>query len=231
LHWWVTDYIDNGLHVVLISHIFWVIFSITLHELTHGWAAIWQGDDTPRRLGHMNMNPLVHMGPMSLVMFGLVGIAWGLMPVDPGRFRWKRRGWIVVAAAGPFMNLLLAIVSAILLALWIKLGPSHLPVYDHLITFLFVGGLLNVGLMLFNLLPVPPLDGSAILSGISSRWYRLMHQTNAPMIGMFVVLALMMSGTTSVIWIAGFRATIFMADGMGAAFGNRPVHELLSFGY
>jgi hypothetical protein len=79
---WVHDLYATDQTTMLIAWIFWVIFSICLHELAHGWAALWQGDHTPRRLGHMTMNPLVHMGGWSLIAFAIIGIAWGAMPVS-----------------------------------------------------------------------------------------------------------------------------------------------------
>ena len=97
--WWVHQLYQDGRVVELISWVFWVILSITLHELAHGWAALWQGDDTPRRMHRMTANPLVHMGGWSLLLFAVVGIAWGVMPTDPSRYRWRRRGRIVVAGA------------------------------------------------------------------------------------------------------------------------------------
>ena len=97
MSWWVHEEFRAGGLVAVLSWAFWVIFSITLHELGHGWAAIRQGDDTPRRFGRMTLNPLVHMGVPSLVMFALIGIAWGAMPVEPSRFRWGRRGRVLAS--------------------------------------------------------------------------------------------------------------------------------------
>lgn len=227
--WWISDYIHAGLTVFLISHLFWVVFSITLHELGHGWAAIWQGDDTPIRLGHMNMNPLVHMGGMSLLALALIGIAWGAMPVDPSRFRWRRRGWVVVAGAGPAVNLLLAIVCVMLLTIWLKVGPPQQPVYEHLTTFFYAGAMLNLVLMAFNLIPAPPLDGSSILSGLSFGWYRMMNQTNAPMIGMFIVLALMLSGMFRFLWLGASLATFRAVDALGGLVGNPLLENVLTW--
>jgi Zn-dependent protease len=153
------------------------------------------------------------------------------MPVEPSRFRWKRRGGVVVAGAGPAMNLALAIVALALMTIWIKVGPVQQPVYGHLTTFFFVGAILNLVLMAFNLLPVPPLDGSAILSGLSFRWYRLLNQTNAPMIGMFLVLALMLSGLTDYLWVGGFNATCGIGDLFGRVLGNPPVRDILAFAF
>lgn len=192
--WWLQDYYAIGGFVLVASWAFWVIFSITLHELAHGWAAIWQGDDTPIRLQRMTMNPLVHMGGMSLLMFAVIGIAWGAMPVDPSKFRWRRQGNAVVAAAGPAMNLLLALFALTAGALWIRYGPGAEPLRGNVSQFLMIGGMLNLVLMVFNLLPVPPLDGSQILMGLSFRFYRLFQNPQAMMFGMFVILAIFMSG-------------------------------------
>ncbi len=187
--WWVHSLFQQGRIVELISWIFWVIFSITMHELAHGWAALWQGDDTPRRLNRLTANPLVHMGGMSLLVFLIIGIAWGVMPVDPSRFRWGRRGRVVVSAAGPAMNLLLASVTLTLLAVWLALGPQGGNLSRNLVIFLFTGGWLNILLAFFNLLPIPPLDGSSILSGLSIRAYRFYARPQAAMIGMFILMA------------------------------------------
>ena len=82
--WWVHSLVQDGRIVELISWIFWVILSITLHELAHGWVALWQGDDTPRITGRMTANPVVHMGPMSLLVFAVTG---GAPPVATGMAR------------------------------------------------------------------------------------------------------------------------------------------------
>ena len=76
MNWWVHNYWQAGMRIELISQIFWVLFAITLHELAHGWAAIWQGDRTPIEMNRMTANPLVQMGPHSLLIFALCGIAW-----------------------------------------------------------------------------------------------------------------------------------------------------------
>jgi Zn-dependent protease len=103
--------------VALASWVFWVIASIVLHELGHGIAAIRSGDRTPIDTGHMTWNPLVHMGPISLLCFAILGFCWGAMPVDPSRFR-GRYDEAKVAAAGPCMNFGLAITCAVLYAVW-----------------------------------------------------------------------------------------------------------------
>lgn len=172
--WWVTDFLKAGGPIFLFSWVVWVIGSITLHELSHGWAAIRHGDRTPIETGHMTLNPLVHMGPTSLIMFALVGIAWGLMPIDPSRMR-GRYAEAKVAAAGPLMNISLALVAVIgatvVKAISHGQGLSNgLHAMDTLANFyLFfkVGAMLNLTLAAYNLVPVPPLDGWRIGCAVS----------------------------------------------------------------
>ena len=202
--WWIKDLYDAGETVRLTATIFWVIFSICLHELAHGWTAIWQGDNTPRELGHMTMNPMVHMGPFSLIVFALTGWAWGLMPVNPSRFRSGHWGNMLVSAAGPAMNLLIAFVALTVLALWVSFADSsNQPFYDNVSEFMFYGGAINIGLALLNLLPFPPLDGASVLAGFSRSFRNLINQPQAPIIGMILFLVVVRTPIGDAIWNAG----------------------------
>lgn len=231
MHWWVHDLWASGPsgRVELISWVFWVIFSITLHELAHGWAAIWQGDDTPRRLGHMTMNPLVHMPPMALLMFAIIGITWGLMPVDPSRFRWRRQGRIVVSGAGPAMNLALALVAGILLVAWLRLGPVDTNLFKNLALFLFLGCWLNVVLALFNLIPILPLDGSHILSGMSMKIYQLYQHPNAQFASLFVLVLLFVTNVFDVVLGAAQIGVVVTVETLGGALGSPSLLDQLPF--
>ncbi|MHC4910313.1 MAG: site-2 protease family protein [Planctomycetota bacterium] len=190
MEWWVQTRIAEGRVPELISQLFWVIFSITLHELAHGWTALRQGDPTPRTMGRMTMNPLVHMGGWSFLMLALCGIAWGLMPTDPSRYRSGRRGRSIVAIAGPVMNIGLAVVSLFLLAMWLRFGVTDSDGGRIVTTFLLIGGYINLFLAAFNMLPIPPLDGSNVLSGLSFTAYRFFQKPEVQMYGMFVVIML-----------------------------------------
>jgi Zn-dependent protease len=225
--WWVHSLYQQGLLVELISWVFWVIFSITLHELAHGWAAIWQGDQTPRRLGRMTANPLVHMGKWSLLVFAIMGIAWGVMPVDPSRFRWGRRGRVVVSGAGPAMNVALTFAALALLVVWLAVGPEGSPVYSNLAIFLFTGGKLNIVLAVFNLLPVPPLDGSSILAGLSLRYYQFSQRPQAQMVGMFLVMIVLVTGCGGFVFRAAEIASAGTVDLAGAILGSPRVLDVV----
>jgi Zn-dependent protease len=144
-----------------------VVISITLHELAHGWAAIRLGDNTPIHTGHMTGNPLVHMGPFSIAALLIVGIAWGQMPIDPTRLR-GRYAEALVALAGPATNFLLAFVALTGLGIWLRFGgPIDTQVEENVQILLEAFGGINLLLGVFNLLPVPPLDGSHILANFS----------------------------------------------------------------
>jgi len=189
------------------AFLFWGIFSITLHELAHGWAALWQGDDTPRIYGRMTLNPVVHMGWLSLILLVLTGIAWGSMPIDPSKFHWGRRGRIVVSGAGPAMNVVLWAVCwggfGLLASRYISDGTlaggaRAIPdgTEKQLASFLLIGGMINGMLALFNMLPVPPFDGASVLAGFSRTYYRWMHNPRVASLGFFIVLVALFSGVT-----------------------------------
>jgi Zn-dependent protease len=129
-----------------------IIISIVIHELAHGLAALSQGDDTPRVSGHMTLNPIVHMGWLSIIFLLMTGMAWGAMPVNPSRFKSATWGDAMVSLAGPFSNLLLCTIGVLAMKLT---GDAAFVSQDFLRMF----ALINAALFVFNLLPIPPLDG------------------------------------------------------------------------
>lgn len=186
--WWVAD-LWSVSPVLLVSWVFWVLASIILHELAHGWTAIRLGDRTPIETGHMTWNPLVHLGVPSLVLFALLGMAFGSMPVNEHRLR-GRYAPSLVAVAGPVMNVLLAGVLVLALALWTAYGTAPDPLNQNLRLFFFSGAALNVVLALFNLVPVPPLDGSRIAADIVPA-YRALLDSEAGRVLMVIGLVVM----------------------------------------
>jgi len=213
--WWVTDVLKYGGYIYLFSWIFWVLLSICLHELAHGWAAIRQGDDTPIALGHMNLNPLVHMGQMSLLMFAIIGIAWGAMPVNPSRFRDGRFGDAKVAAAGPAMNLLLALMTLTGLGMLAGMTAGKDAATSTFVvnfgTFLWVGGRLNLALMILNLLPIPPLDGSTIVRSLVPATEQFYLREGIDRIGLVMLIAVFWFGGRY-LWFAAETAAMLWRD-------------------
>ncbi|MHC4995129.1 MAG: site-2 protease family protein [Planctomycetota bacterium] len=165
--------------------VFTVIISIVLHELAHGLAAIKLGDKTPIHTGHMTLDPMVHMGPFSIVILLLVGIAWGQMPIDPTRLR-GRFAEAIVAVAGPLTNLALSFFALTVLGVWVAnapdvtgIGPADAdhpsPYLQNFLYFLYIFGATNLALCLFNLIPLPPLDGSHILANFNRKYARFVY--------------------------------------------------------
>lgn len=160
-----------------------LIISIVIHELAHGAAAISQGDDTPHREGHMTINPVVHMGYESLIFLCFAGIAWGSMPVNPSKFRHPRWSDILVSAAGPLSNLVL---GSLCVTLIIATRRSSVSMISQ--EFLFMAAQINMMLFLFNLLPIPPLDGFSVCEKLFPS-LKLERFRNSPL-ALFFMMAL-----------------------------------------
>lgn len=179
----ITEIATN--RVYFFSVVFTVIVSIVLHELAHGWLAIRHGDDTPIISGHMTGNPLVHMGLMPLFILLMFGIAWGQMPTDPTRMRGKYAE-AKVAAAGPATNLLLAAIALTALGLWVRFGTiGDSLAQQNGLQLLLTFGKFNLLLCIFNLLPVPPLDGSHILANFNRGYAKLIYDPTKQQIMFF----------------------------------------------
>lgn len=138
-----------------------VVLGLTFHELAHGWVADSLGDPTPRYHGRLTLNPLAHVDVIGLILLFIAGFGWAKpVPVNPYNFRGNmRQGMVLVSLAGPAANLVLAFLGAVLLGL----GVWALPYGYEILTAVVR---INIVLAVFNLLPVPPLDGSKILAGL-----------------------------------------------------------------
>jgi Zn-dependent protease len=178
-----------------------LLFSLSVHESAHAWTAFRQGDPTARSLGRISLNPLVHIDPIGTVVLPLLMIFTGVpllgwakpTPVDPRHFRDLRLGQILVSGAGPLSNLLLALLFTAGLFVAVRVLPAPLQ-EQPLAQLLSLGIQLNVLLAIFNLVPLPPLDGSHVVewslpNGMGHRYMAMI----APY-GGFVLLALVMSG-------------------------------------
>jgi Zn-dependent protease len=211
--WWVEEAWSVN-PVLLISWVVWVLGSIILHELGHGVAAIRAGDRTPIETGHMTPNPLVHIPPMSLLAFALFGFCWGLMPVNPSRFR-GRYDEAIVAAAGPAVNAGLFVLCVVLAVAWAAIGAFPGSFHDNVFTFLRMGVVINCMGVMFNLIPIPPLDGHRILGDLVPSFRRIWESEHGATIGLFAFMALFFFGA-EYIWDAVFA----VSDGaLNAALG------------
>ncbi|KPK25440.1 MAG: hypothetical protein AMJ61_11975 [Desulfobacterales bacterium SG8_35_2] len=139
-----------------------LLYAVIFHELAHGWVAYRMGDPTAKSLGRLSLNPLKHLDPMGTLMLFLFGFGWAKpVPVDFNQLRDRRLGMILVSAAGIITNILLAF-SALFLYRLLSLSSSSIPAQ-----LLYYFARINIILAAFNLIPLPPLDGSKILMGFA----------------------------------------------------------------
>ncbi len=198
------------------SWILIIVFSICLHEYAHARVALLKGDDTAARHGHLTLNPMVQMGWSSLIMLALAGIAWGAVPVNPGRMR-GRSAHAQVAFAGPAANLLLCLAFALAAALAETFGATR-----EILNFLRMAYMANAVLFLFNMLPLPMFDGWVILSYFVPPLEKINVQ-NLSAFSWILLVVIWTSGIMSGIWrvgaavgdtIRGVAVTLLAAAGL-----------------
>jgi Zn-dependent protease len=173
-----------------------LVSSLTVHEAAHAWAADQLGDPTARRLGRLTLNPIAHIDPIGTLLFPILAATTGLpligwarpVPVDMRNLAAPRRDFALVAAAGPASNLVMAVAGAVLVAI-LDPGGTLRPVVVLLLGFVS----LNVLLALFNMLPVPPLDGGNVLIGLLPEPAARAVERLRPY-GILVLYGLMLSG-------------------------------------
>lgn len=153
-----------------------ILFAISIHEFAHGAVAYGLGDPTPKYQGRLTLNPLAHLDPLGTIMLLLFRFGWARpVQVNSHYFKDRRKGMILVAIAGPLANLTMAWLFYQAL-LFLPSIISDIDFAKALFSFLSVNVSLNVGLAAFNLIPIPPLDGSKILGGLLPLKYRLSYE-------------------------------------------------------
>ena len=175
-----------------------VLISLTLHEISHGWAAYKLGDPTARSLGRLSLNPLKHLDPIGTICMFFFGFGWAKpVPINTRYFKKPRRGMALTALAGPAANIVLGFIGLLLerifLAVFNAAPAASETVYKIEVvwlTFLFLFAEMNVGLAVFNFIPIPPLDGSRILLVFlpPKIYFGLMKYERYIMIGMLALL-------------------------------------------
>ena len=192
-------YIMQQLNIWLIP----VLFAITLHEVAHGWVAYKFGDRTAQMLGRLTLNPFNHIDligtvlvPLTAFYFGGFIFGWAKpVPVTVQNLRNPKTNMLWVALAGPFANFLMACFWTLLIVIMINIFPKS-PFFEILILMGKAGIIINVILMIFNLLPIPPLDGGRVLSSLLPGKYSWQLDRLEPY-GIFIILGLFALGLLS----------------------------------
>ena len=177
-----------------------LLLSLTIHETAHAATADWYGDPTARRLGRISLNPAVHVDPVGTVILPLLGILAGgfvfgwakPVPVNPANLRRPRQDFLVIAAAGPASNIVLAVGASWLLA---SVGLEAAEGWAGAVaTLAFAMLQLNLLLAVFNMIPVPPLDGGNVLAGLLPEWLAEPYDRLVRPWGFLILLVLMATG-------------------------------------
>lgn len=176
-----------------------VLVSLTIHEAAHAVTANQLGDSTARLLGRISLNPIVHIDPIGTILLPLLAAASGLpilgwakpVPVNMSRLRDPRRDFMIIAAAGPASNILLGVLGSLIYGVLPAAGLAIAGVEVSAVLRLFIG--INIWLAVFNLVPVPPLDGGNVLAGLLPSDAALVFDRLRPY-GFLILYALLFTG-------------------------------------
>lgn len=178
-----------------------MLVSVTIHELFHAFAAHYEGDSLAKDLGYFTLDPIKHLGSGALILLLILGLCWGKCPVNPEKFK-HRYGNAIVSFAGPFANFLLVVVFLLLYFVLLKLNINFIDanVKSNLIKFFEIAARANASLVILNLLPIPPLDGSSILKEFIPSLSNFIDQIGSA--GFILVLILfMIPGISKFFWM------------------------------
>lgn len=184
-----------GLDSDFLFYIPGLLLALTVHEFAHSWVSSRLGDPTPKLQGRLSFNPLNHIDPIGFIMMIVFRFGW-CKPVEINPFYYKnrRRGMLMVALAGPAANFLTALLVALLYGLLTIILPVSILFNTYLIKVLLGILMYNVNLGLFNLIPIPPLDGSKVLEGLLPVRESFAYMNFMNRYGLLILLAVMITG-------------------------------------
>ena len=198
--------LDMGSLTEAATRLLGVFLCLTIHETCHGLAAYAMGDPTAKSMHRLSLNPLRHIDWIGLCMMFFCGFGWAKpVPVDPRYFKKPKQGMAVTALAGPVSNLLLALLLLLGTRLIYDFAP-YTGVWNGIFRFLFDTAILSIGLGVFNLVPIPPLDGSKVLAAFlpDRAYFQLMRYERY---GILLLLLLSFGGvgggavSTAILWV------------------------------
>lgn len=184
-----------------------ILFALTVHEFSHAWVAGLLGDDTAKRQGRLTLNPLAHLDVLGTVLMFIVGFGWAKpVPVNPLNFKNPRKGMLLVAVAGPVSNLLMAIAAGLILRSGV-LGIVASSLTGPLVVVIILTLQFGIALAVFNMIPLPPLDGSRVLYGLLPERQAYAYSRFEPY-GMIVLFGLFFFGSRAFTYILWYPVSI-----------------------
>lgn len=179
-----------------------ILFALTIHELSHGLVALHFGDPTAKNAGRLTLNPLAHLDPIGTLMLFIVHFGWAKpVPVNPAYFKDPKKDMIWVSLAGPVSNIILAFLTGMIIRI-VGMEMSNNFTFNFFKLMLYYSLTINLALAVFNLIPIPPLDGSKILQGLLPPKYdEIMY--NLERYGPFILLGIIMFGRFTGVSIIG----------------------------
>ena len=210
------DFDVLDLIIKLFSRLFVVFCTMPIHEYAHALIATKLGDQTPRLAGRLTLNPMAHISPMGAIMIFLFGFGYAKpVSVNPRNFKDAKKGMALTAIAGPISNLIMGFVFIVLATIYSNLFYAETIIFSAIFYFLYFAGTINVNLAVFNLLPIPPLDGSRILQLLipAKYYYKFLEYERYITILVFILIATgVLSGPLSEISYSIIRLFVNIAS-------------------
>ncbi len=184
----------DGMDLIIkfFSRLFVIFCTMPIHEYAHALIATKLGDQTPRLSGRLTLNPMAHISPLGAIMIFICGFGYAKpVEVNPRNFKDAKKGMALTAIAGPISNLIMGFIFIFLGTAYLYTLYNYSMIADAIYTFLFFAGVVNINLAVFNLLPIPPLDGSRILQLLipAKYYYKFMQYERYVVLVVFVLIA------------------------------------------
>lgn len=185
-----------------------LLIALTIHEYAHARVAVWMGDNTPKMMGRLTLNPVAHLDPLGLIMLWLFKFGWAKpVPINPNNFDNWRKGTLLVALAGPASNVIMALIAAIVYSILVKLQLLSSGI-AMVLSFTYS---YNIIFAVFNLIPLPPLDGSKVLMNLLPGRHAIMFEKIEPY-APFILMALVLFNVINVFITPFYNALSFIIN-------------------